>query len=67
MYWGITFGAIWINAPLVDVAIACAIGGSAAGLASVLELFNIADITQTFDHDRSSSISQLIKGKSRDN
>ena len=30
------------------------------------ELFNISDITQSSDHAKSSSISQLIKGQSRD-
>ena len=38
---------------------------SAAGLAGASGVLDISEIMQSFDHDKSSSISQLIKGKSR--
>ena len=50
---------IWYVAPVVSVA--------AAGLISPTSpVLDISEITQSFNHDRSSSISQLIKDKSRD-
>ena len=33
---------------------------------TVIDVLDISDITQYLDHDKSSSISQLIKGKFRD-
>ena len=33
---------------------------------TALDVLDTSDITQYLDHDKSSSISQLIKGKSRD-
>ena len=54
---------IWIHA-LVVTAGAFAIDGLVTGFASISGVF-ISDIMQFFDHNKSSSISQLIKGKSR--
>ena len=53
---------IWIHA-LVVTAGAFAIDGLVTGFASISGVF-ISDM-QFFDHNKSSSISQLIKGKSR--
>ena len=44
----------------------CAIGWFAAGWVGVSVLFNSSDIMHSFDHNKSSSFSQFIKGKSRD-
>ena len=44
----------------------CAIGVLIAGLAGASALFNISGNKQSIDHAKSSSTSQLIKGKSRD-
>ena len=40
--------------------------GHEAGLASTAGVFDISEIMQCFTHVKSSSISQLIKGKLRD-
>ena len=53
---------IWNVAPTVSVA-STAVTGGLAGTAGV---FDILDIMQSLDHHKSSSISQLIKCKSRD-
>ena len=57
---------IWIVALVVYIAVLAVKGKLARGLAVTLEVLDISDITQSFDHDKSSSISQLIKGKSRE-
>ena len=54
------------NALVIDVAEACAIGGTAAGLVSISDVLNVSDIMQFLDYDKSSFISQLIEYKSRD-
>ena len=41
------------------------LGGLALGLARFLEVLYTSDIIHSFNHDKSSSISQLINGKSR--
>ena len=41
-------------------------GGLAFGFAGTLGVIDISDIIHSFAHDKSSSISQLINGKSRD-
>ena len=41
-------------------------GGLAFGLSATAAVLDISDIIQFFDHDKLSSISQLIKGKFRD-
>ena len=50
---------------IIVFAIACTICGSVVGLAFILETLHILDHTQFFDHIKSSSISQSIKGKLR--
>ena len=51
---------------VVDVAEAYAIGRLIAGLVAISGVLNISNIIQFFDCDRSSSLSQLIKGQSED-
>ena len=46
------------NAVVVIVAETCVIGGTGTGLASISGVLNILDITQFFDYDKLSSISQ---------
>ena len=55
---------IWDVALVVSVATSYTTGGT-FGLTS-LKVLDTSDITQYFDHVKSSSVSQLIKGKSRD-
>ena len=57
---------IWSVAPVVNPSGRCARGGLSIRLAATSVLFNILEITQFLDKDKWSSISQLIKGKSRD-
>ena len=52
------------NVALFAVAVTSYSTGSVFGTA--LDVLDILDITQYLDHDKSSSISQLIKGKWRD-
>ena len=40
--------------------------GLASGLPGTAGIFDISDIIYSFDHDKSSSVSKLINGKSRD-
>ena len=56
---------IWNIVLIVSVAVPACIGGLAPGLAATSGVLDLSDITQSFNHDESSSISQLIKGKSR--
>ena len=57
---------IWNFAPVVDVAGSTSVDGTAARLEATRAALDILDIIQFFDHDRSSSISQLISSKLRD-
>ena len=57
---------IWNNALVANVAGALAIVGLETGRESISGALNISDYTQSFDHNKSSSISQSIKGNSRD-
>ena len=54
---------VWNNSLVADVTGACAIGGTAPGLASISGVLSISDIKQSFRHDNSSSILQFIKIK----
>ena len=56
---------IWNVAPVVNVASLVGTGGLVSGLAATSGVLDISKITQFFDHGKPSSISQLIKGKSR--
>ena len=49
----------------VDVAGSARTGGLAAALATIAAVLNISDFIHIFDNEKSSSFSQLIKGKSR--
>ena len=42
------------------------VGELASGLVGTSGVLNTLEITQSFNHNKSSSISQLLKGKSRD-
>ena len=53
-------------APVLNVASVTGTGGLAPGLVGTSGVLDISDITQFFYHDKSSSIFQLLKGKSRD-
>ena len=53
------------SALVVDISDTARVGGMAAGLATIAGVLNISDIIQLFDHDESSSVLQLIKGKWR--
>ena len=57
---------IWNVASVVDVAGSAGVGGLAAGLAVIAGFLNISDTMESFDHNKSSSISKLIKSKLRD-
>ena len=57
---------IWNVAPVLDISGTTRVGGLAAWLATIVAVLNISDIMQPFNRDKSRSISQLIKGKSRD-
>ena len=57
---------IWNIAEVICVSAAARTGGLALELAVTAGALDISDITQYLDHDKSSSISQLINGKSRD-
>ena len=48
-------------APVVCIATSCT-----GGLRTALNVLDISETTHLFDHEKSSSISQLINGKSRD-
>ena len=52
---------IWNVAPVVEVAGLVGLGG----LAAITVVLNVSDIIRLFDHYKSSSISQSVKGKSR--
>ena len=52
----------WNVAPVVCIAATAA----TVGLAGILGVINNPDIIHSFGHDKSSSITQLINGKSRD-
>ena len=56
---------IWNDALVVCVAAADWTGGLAFGLAANTSVLHFSEITQSFEHGKSSSVSQLIKGKSR--
>ena len=53
------------SALVVDISGTARVGGMAAGLATIAGVLNISGIMQFFEHDESSSILQLIKGKWR--
>ena len=57
---------IWNVVPDVCVAGLAGKGRLVYELAVTSGVFDIWGVTQSFDHDRSSSISQLVKDKSRD-
>ena len=50
---------IWNVAPVVEVAGLVGLGG----LAAITVVLNVSDIIRLFDHYKSSSISQSVKGK----
>ena len=52
--------------PVVCLAYLSGMGGLAFGLPGILGVIDISDIIHSFDHEKSSSVSQLINGKSRD-
>ena len=56
---------IWKSELFIDVAGACAIDGAVAELTSISGVLNILHNIQFFDRDKSRSIWQLIKRKSR--
>ena len=56
---------IWNVGPVVDVAGFAGVGGLAAGLEVIAGARNILDTMQSFNHDKSSSILQLIKSNSK--
>ena len=56
---------IWHIAPVVVAGLA-RLGELAAGLAAIAGVLDNSDIMESLDHDKSSSILQLIKGKLRD-
>ena len=55
---------LWNVAPAVSVGGAGEVGRLAAGLAGTLGVFDFLKITQSFDHEKSSS--WLDKGRPRD-
>ena len=55
---------LWNAAPALSVAGAGEMGGLAAGLAGTLGVFDFLEITQCFDHEKSSS--WFNKGRPRD-
>ena len=57
---------IWNVAPLVCVDGKRSVGGLAVELAGASGVLDISEMAQLFVHDKSSSISQLFKCKSRD-
>ena len=57
---------IWNIAEVICVSAAARTGGLALELAVTAGALDISDITQYLDHDKSSSISQLINGKLTD-
>ena len=57
---------IWNVAQVVYLDGLSATGGIAFGVPAILGVIDISDIMQSFNHDKSSYISQLINGKSRD-
>ena len=57
---------IWNVAQVVYLDGLSATGGIAFGVPAILGVIDISDIMQSFDHDKSSYVSQLINGKSRD-
>ena len=52
--------------PVVCIAATSRIDGLASGLPGTADVIDFSDIIHYFDHDKSSSISKLTKGKSRD-
>ena len=57
---------VLINASVVHVAGSDGVGVTASGLAATAAVINISYIIRSFYHDKLSSISRLIKGKSGD-
>ena len=57
---------IWNVVPVVNVASLAGTGELASGLVGTSRVLDISDVIQFFDHGKLSSISQLIKDKSRD-
>ena len=55
----------WNVPAVVCIAAATTTGGLASGLPCTAGVTNISDIIHSFDHEKSSSILQLIKSKSR--
>ena len=56
---------IWNVASVVCISSTTGTGGLASGLRDIAGVIDTSDIIYSFDHDKSSSILQLIKGKSR--
>ena len=56
---------IWNVVPVVCIASTSKSGRLAFGLPATLGAIDISDIIHSFDHDQSSSVSQLINGKSK--
>ena len=54
---------VWNVTPAASVSGTLSVGGLAAGLTGTSGVLYISNIIQFFDHDKSSSISQLIKSK----
>ena len=62
-----SFGSFIRNIVLVvSTAATSRTGGLASVLTGTADITDIPDITHSLDHDKSSSISQLMTGKSRD-
>ena len=57
---------IWNVAQVVYLDGLSATGGIAFGVPAILGVIDISNIMQSFDHDKSGHVSQLINGKSRD-
>ena len=57
---------IWNVALVVYIAALGWKGGLAPRLATIIDVIDISDIIHSFDHHKTSSISQLINDKSRD-
>ena len=57
---------IWNVAPVVYIAVTSRTGQLASLLPGILSITDISDIIHSFDHDKLSSVSQLINRKARD-
>ena len=60
--WNIKFSIICLNgAPVICFAAMSGIGGLGSGLPGTAGVINSSDIIHSFEHEKSSSISQLIE------